>query len=377
MAKPVGSNCNMNCRYCYYLKTKQLYPAPFEKMSDELLMNFIRQYISANPGPVISFFWHGGEPTLIGLPFYRQVIGWQKRFLPEGWKCWNNIQTNGLIINDEWAEFLAAHHFDVGISIDGSQTLHDQNRLDQLGNGTYERVTNAIRLLQKHGLQPDLLCTVNSQNVAYPLAVYQALKELNTGWMQFIPIIEINPQKQLTAETVDSLAYGQFLSVIFDQWIQYDLNTTDIQLFAEMYLISCHKAPNVCWLAAQCGQVLVLEHNGDVYSCDHFVDQTHRLGNINDTSLALLSRMSIQKDFGLAKQLSLSEKCLNCRWLSYCRGGCLKDRLPDHSSSVNYLCTGLQYFFAHIDKPFKRYCYLRKKGCTKAAIMQTIREEYY
>ena len=272
MAKAIGPACNLECSYCYYLETVSLYSRPHRfKMSDALLETYVRQYIEAAPGPVVSFVWHGGEPTLAGLDFYRRAVELQRQYLPQGWTCWNNLQTNGTLLDDEWCSFLADAHFDVGVSIDGTRWLHDAYRKDRRGRGTYQVVVAAVRRLQAHGIQPDLLCTVTSGVAEEPLSVYRALRNLNTGWLQFIPIVVRGPDGQVTPESVTAEAYGSFLSTVFDEWVNHDLGKLDVQFFAEMSLVWSGGTANVCWMAPTCGRVLILEHDGGVYSCDHFV----------------------------------------------------------------------------------------------------------
>ena len=377
MAKPVGSSCNLKCGYCYYLETKRFdNDRDNLRMPDDLLETFIRQYISASPGPIVSFTWHGGEPTLAGLDFYKRAVELQKRYTPEGWSCWNNLQTNGMILNDAWCSFLADARFDVGLSIDGTQLLHDQVRKDHNGKGTYERAIKAIRLLQVHGIQPDLLCTVTSSIAKEPLAVYQALRELNTGWIQFIPIVKRTEDGQILDETVMGEAYGDFLCNIFDEWVQNDLGKSDVQLFAEIAMVLSGGTASLCWMAPTCGRVLIVEKDGDVYSCDHFVDPGHRIGSIHTASLGALIDGPEQNLFGNNKQDLLPQKCRSCTWLTLCNGGCLKDRFDFTKSGeagLNYLCDGFQKIFAHSVPRLEQVLKLRRSGSSFDAIMDKMR----
>ncbi len=379
MAKPVGSHCNMECSYCYYLETGGLHKDryPF-RMSDSLLETYIRQYIEASPGPIVQFTWHGGEPTLAGLDFYRRTVELQKRYLPEGWSCWNNLQTNGILLDDAWCSFLAEAHFDVGLSIDGTQWLHDANRKDLSGGGTYERAVAAVRCLQTHGIQPDLLCTVTSAIAREAIAVYRALRDLNTGWIQFIPIVRRTADGQPTAESVTGEEYGYFLCAVFDEWVRNDLGRLDIQLFAETGLVWSGGTASLCWMAPTCGRVLIVEHDGGVYSCDHFVAPEHRIGDIETAHLSTLVDIPVQRCFGNSKKTSLPLQCRSCSWLTVCNGGCPKDRFAmaeDGEQGLNYLCSGLQKFFACAEQPLKKVMQLRKRGAAPEAIMAELRAE--
>lgn len=395
MAKPVGPRCNLTCSYCYYLETEDMYEGRLPpKMSDALLETYIRQYIEASPGPVVSFTWHGGEPTLAGLDFYRKAVEFQRRYLPPGWSCWNNLQTNGTLLDDEWCSFLAEENFDVGLSIDGTPRTHDTYRKDHGGRGTHERVAAAARRLQAHGIQPDLLCTVTSTSAEEPVAIYRALRDLNTGWMQFIPIVRRDPDGRVTPDSVTPEGYGDFLCAVFDEWLKNDIGRLEIQQVAEMALVWSGGEANLCWMAPTCGRVLIVEQDGAVYSCDHFVSPEHRIGYIGalsqgevsasaasevaTSSLGALVDSPVQRQFGLAKRDRLPQQCRACTWLAVCNGGCPKDRFAtaeDGESGLNYLCAGLTKFFAHVEQPLKRIVELRRLGRAPAAIMAQLRAE--
>jgi uncharacterized protein len=379
MAKPVGPVCNLECSYCYYLETARFYTRPHRfRMSDALLETYIRQYIAASPGPVVLFVWHGGEPTLAGLDFYRHAVELQKRYLPQGWTCWNNFQTNGILLDDEWCSFLADAHFDVGLSIDGTRWLHDAYRRDRRGRGSYERAVAAVRRLQGHGVQPDLLCAVTSAVAKEPTSVYRALRDLNTGWVQFIPIVRRTPYGQLTSESVTSEAYGRFLCTVFDEWIHHDLGRLDVQFFAEMSLVWSGGTANLCWMAPTCGRVLVVEHDGGVYACDHFVTPEHRIGDIETSLLGTMVSSPIQRRFGDDKRDRLPAQCRACPWLMACNGGCPKDRFAlaeDGEPGLNYLCGGLRQFFAHAEQPLRQVVESRREGLSPEAIMAELRAQ--
>jgi uncharacterized protein len=379
MAKPVGPVCNLECSYCYYLDTNHFYARPHRfLMSDTLLETYICQYISASPGPTVLFVWHGGEPTLAGLDFYRRAVELQKHYLPQGWTCWNNLQTNGILLDDEWCSFLADTQFDVGLSIDGTPWLHDACRKDPQGQGTYERVVAAIHRLQAHGVQPDLLCVVTSAVAKEPISVYRALRDFNTGWIQFIPIVRPTSNGQVTPDSVTGEAYGRFLCTVFDEWVHHDLGRLNVQFFAEMILAWSGVATDVCWMAPTCGRVLIVEHDGGVYSCDHFVTPEHRIGDLETSLLSELVDSPIQRRFGNDKRDRLPAQCRACSWLMVCNGGCPKDRFAlaeDGEPGLNYLCSGLRYFFAHTEKPLKKVIERMKQGLSSEAIMAELRAE--
>ena len=373
MAKPVGPVCNLECSYCYYLDTASFYERPHRfRMSDALLETYVRQVMEASPGPVVPFVWHGGEPTLAGLAFYRRAVELQQRYLPNGWTCWNNLQTNGTLLGEEWCSFLATEHFDVGLSIDGTRWLHDAYRKDRRGRGTYERAVAGVRRLQAHGIQPDLLCTVTSAVAKDPLGVYRALRSLDTGWIQFIPIVRRGPDGQVTPESVTAEAYGRFLSTVFDDWVHHDVGRLDVQFFAEMSLVWAGGTANVCWMAPTCGRVFVLEHDAGVYACDHFVTAEHRIGDLDTSHLGALVDTPSQRRFGDDKRDRLPAQCRSCPWLTVCNGGCPKDRFAyseDGEPGLNYLCDGLRQFFAHVEQPLRRVVESRRRGMHPEAIM--------
>jgi uncharacterized protein len=373
MAKPVASRCNLACSYCYYLETGHDDPWPPQaRMTADVLEAFIRQYIQASPGPAVPFTWHGGEPTLAGVGFYRRALELQRKHLPAGWECWNNLQTNGVLLDDEWCAFLAKARFDVGLSIDGTKDLHDRFRKDRGGNGSYERVVVAIRRLQAHGIRPDLLCTVTSNAAQAPLAVYRALRAFHTGWIQFIPIVRRSPDGQVTPDSVTPEGYGGFLCRVFDEWVRHDLGRLDVQLFAETARVWAGGAAGLCWMRATCGRALIVERDGSVYSCDHFVDAAHRIGDIQTSTLRALADSPEQHRFGDSKRDALTAQCQGCPWLAVCGGGCLKDRFAvsdDGEPGQYYLCGGLRRFFAHARRPLELAMEMSRHGKSPEAIM--------
>ncbi len=378
MAKPVGSLCNLACTYCYYLEAgSRTGIAQGERMSDETLEQFIRTYIADSPGPTVSFTWHGGEPSLAGIDFYEKALRLQKKYLPKGWQCWNNLQTNGLLLDDKWCRFLGENHFDVGLSVDGAQWLHDTYRLDRGGHGTFERVAETARRLMEHGVKPDLLCTVTSDAVKDPLSVYRSLRSFGTGWMQFIPIVRRAPDGGVTPDSVTPEGYGRFLCAIFDEWITHDLGRCDVQLFAETATVLAGMPSNLCWMAPVCGRVLIVERDGSVFSCDHFVDAEHRIGDVFSSRLIDLADLPRQRAFGQSKQTALPSKCRACPWLKTCSGGCIKDRFAADENGepgLNYLCPGLEMFFSHANRPIRMARRLIRQGMSTEAVMEKIRQ---
>ena len=379
MAKPAGSLCNLRCTYCYYLETDNgTKNSQQSVMTYEALEQYIKNYIESSPGPVIQFCWHGGEPALAGIGFYTRAVELQKKHLPAGWECWNNLQTNGTLLDDEWCEFLKANSFDVGISIDGYKALHDTFRKDAGGQPTFDKVSAAIKRLQAHGIQPDLLCTVTEAVVQNPLEVYNTLRAFGTRWIQFIPIVVQDENGGVTPDSVNGKTYGDFLCKIFNQWAYNDLGKVDIQMFAEAAIVSAGGDANLCWLAPECGRVLIVEMDGHVYSCDHFVASEYKIGNIADTSLSELVDLPVQKAFGKGKRDNLPSNCLECPWLKLCNGGCPKDRFilsRDNQYNLNYLCDGLSAFFSHAHKTLKKLMELKTLGLTPTNIMAELKAE--
>ena len=373
MAKPVGSRCNIRCAYCYYLDKGKYSANPRQtRMSFDLLERLIRQTIAASPGPVVSFTWHGGEPTLAGLDFYQKALELEKKLLPRGWEAWNNLQTNGLLLNKSWCRFLKENRFDVGLSIDGPEAIHDRNRRQLGGGGTFERVRTAIQRLREEGIEPDLLCTVNEFSQEHPLAVYRALRETGCGWVQFIPVVIRDGSGAAAPGSATPEGYGRFLSAVFFEWVRHDLGVLDVQLFAEMARILAGGEASLCWMSPTCGHVLIVEEDGAVYSCDHYVDPEHRLGTLYADSLARMAGSGFQRAFGLSKREALTEECKACPWLRFCNGGCLKDRFgfsADGQQGQYWLCPGLKAFFAQAEPVLKRVMALSAAGKKPGEIM--------
>ena len=373
MVKPVGSACNLRCRYCYYLPVH----VSDCKMSDETLERTIRNVIDSSQGPVVSFVWHGGEPTLAGLDFYRKAVEIQKRYLPAGWEAWNNLQTNGFALDEEWCTFLKENRFDVGLSIDGTKGNHDFFRKDVNGDDTYEKVKASVLLLKEHGIRPDLLCTVTSHTVQDPVGVYEALRDLGTGWMQFIPVINRDEEGNVLPESVTPEQYGDFLCTIFNRWIYHDLGKVNVQLFVELVNIMAGGEASLCWLQKSCGKVPVIEADGKVYSCDHFVRKEHCIGAVSEPVSDLLNEER-QSAFRRMKEEGLTSKCRNCPYLPLCYGGCPKDRFlvnEEGEEGQYYLCEGLRQLFRVAVGPIRRLVELNALHVPQKEIMQILLKE--
>lgn len=379
MAKPVGSRCNMHCDYCYYLEKGQYSEHERQtRMSYDLLETLIKETIRTAKGPIVSFVWHGGEPTIAGLDFYKKVVELERKYLPSGWQVWNNLQTNGFTMNNLWCNFLKENHFDVGVSFDGSAKVHDQNRHDLKGGGTQARILRSIQRLRGHGIEPDILCTVNSKSCEDPLDVYRAIRDTGCGWCQFIPIVVRQQDGSFSKESVTPEGYGLFLITIFDEWVRHDLGKIDVQLFAEIARIMAGGEPSLCWMSQTCGRALIAEEDGAIYSCDHFVDDDHRLGMLQQKGLGEMANSPFQIAFGEAKRDLLTKECQSCPFLKFCNGGCLKDRFGkscEGEEGQYYLCPGLKAFFAHAEPILERIMKMSREGKTQAEIMATIHAE--
>jgi uncharacterized protein len=355
--KPVGAECNLRCSYCYYLKNKSLYPDNKQLvMQDYLLEKYVIQHISATTGNSIFFSWHGGEPLLAGIEFFRKALSYQKKHRPPGKVIINGIQTNGILLDDDWCKFLSGEEFVVGLSIDGPGDLHNKNRRTPKNQPTLEKVIRGCQLLKSYGIIPEILCVVNSMNVKYPLVVYDFLKDLGIHYITFLPLVErsANSSHILTRISVPSHEYGVFLSTIFDEWVEKDIGKIKIQIIEEAARTAFNQEHTLCIFKMNCGGVPVVEHNGDFYSCDHYVDNDHKPGNINQTSLSHLLESPAQIRFGKEKSLTLPKYCIECEVRSMCNGECPKNRFiksPDGEPGLNYLCDGYKYFFNHC-RPF-------------------------
>jgi len=379
MVKPIGALCNLGCDYCYYLDKQRLYPdtaAP--RMPDDLLEAYIVQYIAASPRPLINFQWHGGEPTLLGLDYFQKIVALERAHQPAGRRITNGLQTNGTLLDEEWCRFLAAEGFFVGLSLDGPQALHDRHRVTKGQKPTHKQVMRAFRLLQQHRVRSDILCVVHADNAGSPMAVYRFFKEIGAQHLQFLPFVE--PLRDgsggVTPHSVPAEAYGAFLCAIFDEWVRQDVGRVTVQIFDEAARPACGLPHALCHFREECGDVPVVEHNGDFYSCDHFVDPAHRLGNLRETRLVDLVDSAPQLDFGRAKRQALPRYCRECDVLALCNGGCPKDRFirtPDGEPGLNYLCAGFKRFFTHSRPHLERLAAVWRAGQPMERLMQEVR----
>lgn len=374
MTKPIGPICNLDCKYCFYLEKENLYPnTKHWAMEPELLERYISQYIAAQPTETVTFAWQGGEPTLLGVDFFRTIVNLQEKYA-DGKAIHNSLQTNATLLNDEWGEFLARHRFLVGVSIDGPRELHDFYRVDKGNAPTFDRVMRGIAKLRQHQVDFNTLTVVNRRNSEHPLEVYRFLKEIGSGFMQFIPIVErkaaapgpdglvlIQPSYEGSAEvtewSVEPRAYGEFLVRIFDEWVRHDVGRYYVQHFDVALESWLGMEASLCVFRRTCGAALALEHTGDLYSCDHFVYPENRLGNLAETALKEMVASAQQKKFGQDKLDTLPRYCRECTVRFACNGECPKHRFirtPEGEAGLNYLCAGYKHFFNHID-PYMRF----------------------
>lgn len=353
MLKPAGARCNLACRYCYYLDKQALYPEAGNQaqMSDEVLETAIRQYIESQPTREVVFIWHGGEPTLLPLGYYKKVVRWQRQYA-QGHLISNCLQTNGTRLTDEWCRFLHDEEWLVGISIDGPEALHNAYRRQRGGGPTFQQVMLGIERLKRFQVQWNAMAVVNRLNAEQPEAFYRFFKQIGCQYLQFAPIVECRPNSTLlTPESVTPQQWGNFCCRLFDAWWQADdVGKFFVQLFDATLANWVGAIPGVCTLGKQCGHALALEWNGDVYSCDHFVAPRHRLGNVLQEHLATLIEKPQQRSFGQQKETALPRQCQECRWLALCNGECPKNRIVADAygePGLNYLCEGYRQFFAH------------------------------
>jgi uncharacterized protein len=385
MLKPRGAVCNLDCAYCYYLSKERLYPGSRFRMSDALLEEYTRQYIEAQPVPEVTFAWQGGEPTLMGLDFFRRAIGFQRRYRRPDMRIHNALQTNGVTLDDAWCRFFREHDFLVGISLDGPRDLHDAYRVDKGSKPTFDRVMAGLELLKKHGVEFNVLTTVHAANADHPLEVYRFLRdEAGATFIQFIPILERDNEagfqqgEEVSAHSVTGRQYGDFLIAIFDEWVRQDVGRVFVQIFDAALAAWLGQRPGLCIFEETCGTALAMEHNGDLYACDHFVEPRHKLGNIQEIPLAEMVGSEPQRQFGLAKRDTLPRYCRECDVRFVCNGGCPKNRIlytPDGEPGLNFLCAGYKAFFTHIDRPMRIMAAELRAGRPAANIMLHLAQE--
>lgn len=374
MAKPIGSLCNLDCSYCYYLEKESLYKQiPSHQMSDEILEKYIESYIQAQPVPEVLFTWHGGETLLRDRQFYHKALAYQKKH-GRGRRIDNSLQTNGVLLTDDWCKFFKDNNFLIGISIDGPEHCHDVYRKNKGGKGTFRQVMRGIELLQKHGVEFNTLSVINDYNVDYPLEVYNFFKEIGSQYMQFSPIVErmhikdvpsglklLSPADEdeyvIAPWTVDARKFGQFYIDIFDEWVLHDVGQYYVQIFDATLANTVGAQPGSCIYAEKCGHAGVIEFNGDVYACDHYVFPEYKLGNIKHKTIYEMMFSEEQLRFGADKHDKLPSQCMNCEFLKLCNGECPKNRIIKTStgeSGLNWLCQGFKMYYAHT-QPYMKF----------------------
>ncbi len=355
--KPAGAVCNLDCQYCYYLGKQGLYPKGESfRMPADLLEKYIVQHISACGEPEIRFSWHGGEPTLLGLDYFRRIVALQRKHEPADRRIVNGIQTNGTLLDEDWCRFLAAEGFAVGISVDGPQEMHDRYRRTKDGQPVHAQTMRGYQLLQQHQIPCEILCVVGAHNVEFPSDVYQFFRQLGAPYLSFLPLVERQPETEggVSERTVPAEGWGEFLCAVFDEWVARDIGQVKVQIFEEAVRPAFGQEHTLCIFKEVCGGVPVVEHNGDFYCCDHFADAEHRLGNLRQTPLADLLDNPAQQAFGRAKRDTLPRYCQVCGVRALCNGECPKNRFlqtPEGEPGLNYLCAGYQRFFSHC-QPF-------------------------
>jgi uncharacterized protein len=402
LAKPTGAVCNLDCAYCFFLSKERLYPGSRFRMADELLETYVRQLVEAHAGaPVVEIAWQGGEPTLMGLPFFRRAVELVERYLTPGQNAAYTLQTNGTKLDAEWAAYLRAHDVLVGISIDGPREIHDAFRVTKGGRGSFDQVMRGLRHLREGGVEYNVLTTVHAENERHGREVYRFLRdECGARFLQFIPIVErvdadagadpeaprsswrerplyVQEGDGVTARSVSADGYGRFLVDVFEEWVRRDVGEVYVQLFDTTLANWVGERPGMCVHCETCGLALALEHTGDVYSCDHFVEPRHRLGNIEQTHLLELVSSEQQQAFGRAKADTLPRYCRECELRFACHGGCPKDRFattPDGEPGLNYLCPSFKRFFGHVAEPMQAMAGLLARGRAPAEIMRRYAE---
>jgi uncharacterized protein len=395
MTKPIGPLCNLDCTYCFYLEKEALFKkGDSRRMQPDVLETYIRDYIESQPNDFVSFAWQGGEPTLLGVDYFRKVVEFQKQYA-NGKKIENAFQTNGTLIDDEWCEFFKQNDFLIGLSIDGPRHLHDAYRIDKRRKPTFDLVMKGIRFLQKHSVRFNTLTCVNRKNMKSGKDVYKFLKSIGSDFMQFIPIVERKPGKEeeqigfwlaeppsdtmeeeddlpVTAWSVRPQYYGQFLCDIFDEWIKEDVGKIYVQMFDTVLGKWLGIPGGLCIFSETCGSAMAIEHTGDVYSCDHYVYGKHKVGNIMEQSLGEIVESPQQKKFGNDKRDSLPKMCQECEFKFACNGGCPKQRFmktPEGDPGLNYLCQGYMMFYKHSQAAMLAMAQLYRMGRPPAEIM--------
>jgi len=390
LAKPTGAVCNLDCTYCFFLSKEALYPGSPFRMAEDTLEAYIEQLIDAHSTPEVTIAWQGGEPTMMGLDFYLRAVELAEKHGKPGQRIQHTMQTNGVLVDDEWAAFFKQHGFLIGISIDGPREIHDTYRVNKGGSGTFDQVMKGYEALRRHEVDVNVLCTLHAANADHPLEVYRFFRDdLGARFIQFIPIVERATPETLplanegwherpgrerllytqtgslvTERSITGEQYGSFLVEVFEEWVRRDVGTVFVQMFD--VTLGAHVGQySLCIHSPTCGNALALEHNGDLYSCDHFVEPDHLLGNIHETRMLELVASPQQRTFGQDKLDTLPRYCLECPVRFACNGGCPKDRFietPDGEPGLNYLCAGYKRFFGHVDGPMRQMADLLRAG---------------
>lgn len=400
VAKPVGPACNLNCSYCFYLEKRMLFGKRRDyRMSDDLLTRYIRNYIASQPTPEVEFVWQGGEPTLLGVDFFRRVVDLQQPYL-KAKTISNVLQTNGTLLNDEWCRFLQQHGFLVGISLDGPEHIHDRYRKDRRGRGSFAKVYQGLQLLKSHGVKFNVMASVTRETAREPLIVYDFFRKEQVEFIQFAPVVERLPGKaekdmglqlagpitpessgssfpDMTACSILPEEYGDFLIAIYEEWVRNDVGKTFVMNFEWPLNAWIGNPSSICIHSPQCGQSLVIEHNGDIFGCDHYVYPQYRLGNIGESSIYQLVKTARNLGIGSSKEDSLGATCRECDVLAACRGGCPKHRFMPSTEGgevrQNYLCAGYRKFFLHIRKYLRVMATLVENGYPASVVMEVIK----
>ena len=385
MVKPIGSACNLDCHYCYYRDKSEIYNDNMPRMSEELLENYIRQYIEGASQQNISFCWHGGEPLMAGLPFFEKAMALQKKYAGDK-IVENTLQTNGILVNEDWCRFFKENNFLIGLSLDGPEDIHDAFRRDCGGAPTFARVMKAVELMSRYGVEFNILSTVNARSEERGVEVYRFLSGINP-YLQFLPVVEyvrlrpgkrpliVSPDEEDAVPapwSVSSKGYGRFMCDVFDEWVKFDVGRKFVQLFDVTLGNWCGVAPSLCAFGEVCGDGLVVEHNGDVYSCDHFVYPEYRLGNIMNDELVTMYRSNEQQAFGRDKRDALPLECKRCNYYFLCHGECPKHRFEYAKNGepyMNVLCEGYKMFFRHTDSYMRYMKTLIEKGEPASGVM--------
>ncbi len=399
LAKPTGAMCNLDCKYCFFLSKEELYPGSRFRMSDEMLESYLKQLIESHRTPEVTVAWQGGEPTLMGLDFFKRSIELAQEYKRSNQTITYSIQTNGTRLDDAWCAFFKEHNFLVGLSVDGPREIHDTYRVNKGGQGTFDQVMRGWEFLKKHQVEFNILCTVHAANADHPIEVYRFFRDdLGAQFVQFIPIVERATAETLplanrgwgqtetgkrplytqdgamvTARTVKPKQYGSFLVGIFEEWVRRDVGEVFVQLF-DVSLANWFGEPaGICVFQETCGLALALEHNGDLYSCDHFVEPDYLLGNIQDTPMIEMIASDKQRQFGLDKRDKLPRYCRECEVRFACHGGCPRNRFvktPDGEPGLNYLCAGYKLFYNHVDQPMRIMSDLLRQNRAPAEIVR-------